>query len=378
MVSPRSLSRVYVRLVALGLLCSSCIAPGKLQRSATESVTGTASVRQSVAQSVTVPPVSRDRTTAEIQRDRYGELPLSFEENRGQTDPQVKFLSRGSGYALFLTATEAVLTVQGRGETRKNNSDFGLPTFLHQTPISNTQSPMVVRMQLLDANPTPHVAGTEQLSGKVNYMRGSDPALWHTDIPTYRTVRYQEVYPGIDLVYYGKQRRLEYDFIVAPGTDPSTIRLTFTDQAGHPLPQTLDAQGNLILHTPAGEVQLGKPFVYQDNNGSRVEVAGSYAPQGSVVGFQVASYDKSKPLVIDPTLLIVYSTFLGGDRSDSAFAVALDKVALDEKCEIATEGRGISITSIWPDKRYRPISDSLRGLSIQPRMLIMGMPSSPN
>jgi len=122
MVSPRLLSRVYVRLVALGLLCSSCIAPGKLQRSATESVTGTASVRQSVAQSVSVPPVSRDRTTAEIQRDRYGELPLSFEANRGQTDPQVKFLSRGPGYTVFLTATQAVLALKKPGETGKRGN----------------------------------------------------------------------------------------------------------------------------------------------------------------------------------------------------------------------------------------------------------------
>ena len=98
-------------------------------------------------------------------------------------------------------------------------------------------------MQVLGANPTPHVRGAEQLPGKVNYLHGSDPALWHTDIPTYSKVQYQDVYPGIDLVYYGQQRPLEYDFTVAPGIASSTIRLTFTDQAGQPLPQTLDASG---------------------------------------------------------------------------------------------------------------------------------------
>lgn len=310
MVSPRSLSRVYVQLAVFGLFCSSCLAPGRSTHPASKSVADNASVRQLVAQTATAPAVPRHTTAAGIQGDSYSKLPLSFEANRGQTDPQVKFLSRGPGYALFLTVTEAVLTLRE-------------PIPQHPTP--NTQSPPVVRMPLLGANPTPHIVGAENLPGKVNYMRGSDPAPWHTDIPTYRTVRYQEVYPGIDLVYYGKQRRLEYDFIVAPGTDPSDIRVAFTDKAGQPLSHTLDAQGDLVLHTEAGEVRLQKPLIYQDNDGTRMEIAGGYAPHGSVVGFQIASYDKSKPLVIDPTLLIIYSTFLGGDRRDSAFAMALDE-----------------------------------------------------
>ena len=112
--------------------------------------------------------------------------------------------------------------------------------------------------------------------------------------------------------------------LVAPGSTPSIIRLTFTNEVGQPLPQTLDTQGNLILHTPAGEVQLHKPFIYQENNGTRTEIAGSYARHGTTLGFQVASYDKSQPLVIDPKL-IVYSTFLGGDRRDSAFALTIDE-----------------------------------------------------
>src|SRR5262249_46456329 len=152
----------------------------------------------------------------ELQRNMYGQLPLSFETNHGQTDPRVKFLSHGPGYALFLTDTEAVLTLREPGETAKNPLDFGLPTFL---PHPRT----VIRMQLVDANPTPQLVGTEQLPGKVNYLRGSDPTQWHTNIPTYGTVRSQDVYPGIDLVYYGQQRQLEYDFIVAPGSAPSTI-----------------------------------------------------------------------------------------------------------------------------------------------------------
>jgi uncharacterized repeat protein (TIGR01451 family) len=316
MVSPRSLSRVYVQLAVFGLFCSSCLAPGRSLHPAAKSVADNAPARQLVAQTDTASVVSRYTPAAGIQGDSYNKLPLSFEANRGQTDPRVKFLSRGPGYALFLTATEAVLALNE-------------PTLQHSTP--NTRPPTVVRMQLLGANPAPSIVGAESLRGKVNYIHGSDPALWHTDIPTYRTVQYQGVYPGIDLVYYGKQRRLEYDFIVAPGTDPSDIRVAFTDKAGQPLSHTLDAQGNLVLHTEAGEVRLQKPLIYQDNDGTRTEIAGGYAPHGSAVGFQVASYDKSKPLVIDPVLLIVYSTFLGGDRRDSAFAIAVKEEREDQE-----------------------------------------------
>ncbi|MBM4258814.1 MAG: hypothetical protein FJ147_23295 [Deltaproteobacteria bacterium] len=273
--------RMYALLSGIIVLCTACLAPGKAPRSA-------------FAPGKNIEP----------HRELYGNLPLSFEANHGQTDPQVSFLSHGPGYALFLTATEAVLTLNAN------------------SPVSPA-SPTVVRMQVLGANLTPQVVGTEQLAGTVNYLRGNDPTLWRTNIPTYGKVHYHNVYSGIDLVYYGKQRQLEYDFIVTPGAVPAAIRLSFTDKIGQPLQQTLDNQGNLLLHTAVGDVQVHKPFIYQEDNGVRTEVAGSYTLQGSTVGFQVASYDTSKPLVIDPKL-IVYSTFLGGDRGDSAFAMALD------------------------------------------------------
>ena len=281
MVSKGSLSLRYVMSSVLVLLCICCFIAGTLPR-----------------------PVFGSGKSTELQRELYGKLPLSFEANHGQAEPQVQFLSHGPGYALFLTATEAVLTLQP-------NSHSPLP------------SSTVVRMRMLDANPAPQVVGVEELSGKVNYLHGSDPTLWHTNIPTYSKVQYHNVYPGIDLVYYGQQRRLEYDFVVTPGAAPSAIRLRFTDTAGQSLSQTLDAQGNLILRSSAGEVQLHKPLIYQEHDGIRTELAGSYELDGSTVGFHVTSYDTSKPLVIDPRL-IVYSTFLGGVRSDSAFAMAVD------------------------------------------------------
>src|SRR5439155_18826573 len=199
--------------------------------------------------------------------------------------------------------------------------------------------PVVLRLQLVGANPHPHIAGLEELPGKVNYFLGNDPQRWRTNIPTYAKVKYEGVYPGVDLVYYGQQGHLEYDFVVAPGVDPQVIRLAFADLGGaelHPAP-TITANGDLILQTAGGELHLHKPLVYQEVDGVRQEIAGGYVllaePQDSglqprdsglqtrdsglqppQVGFAVAAYDLRKPLVIDPVLS--YSTYLGGSGSD--------------------------------------------------------------
>ena len=311
------------QLVIVTLFCSSCVAPKNSQRMMAADVSAHASAPQPEGQ---LYPSPANPLTSAQARNPYGALPMSFEPNRGQTDAQVKFLSRGQGYSLFLAATEAVLTVdkpQKTGETTHPPLQTSLPP-----------APSVVRMQLLGANPTPQVTGMRELRGKVNYLIGRDPTQWQTNIPTYRQVRYQAVYPGVDLIYYGNQRQLEYDFVVAPGVDPTTIRFALTDQAGQLLPQTIDANGNLVLQTTVGELRFHKPFVYQEEQGVKKQVEGQYVflPQGSPgtltspshVGFHVAAYDTTKPLVIDPVLMIVYSTFLGGDRGDAAFAMTLD------------------------------------------------------
>jgi hypothetical protein len=145
----------------------------------------------------------------------YGQIPLSFEANQGQTDPQVNFLARGSGYALFLTPTEAVLSLQKD----------------------------VLRMQLVGANANPRVAGVDPQATTSNYFVGNDPSYWRTNVANYGKVEYQAVYPGIDLVYYGNQRQLEYDFVVGPGANPGVIQLSF--QGAQNL--TLDAQGDSEL-----------------------------------------------------------------------------------------------------------------------------------
>jgi uncharacterized protein (TIGR03437 family) len=246
----------------------------------------------------------------------YGQLPLSFEANRGQADPPVRFLSHGHGYSLLLTPTDAVLHLRtsGLGARDEHSPPSGIP----QSAIRNPQS-AVLRMRLMGANPAPDVAGLEKLPGKVNYFTGNDPTKWRTNIPTYARVQYRAVYPGVDLVYYGNQQQLEYDFVVAPGASPKSIRLAI--QGADKL--DLDERGDLVLHARGGEVRLRKPVVYQETAGVRNEIAGGYTLQGEhQVGLEVGAYDGSRPLVIDPTL--AYSTFLGGSGDDQAKAIAVD------------------------------------------------------
>ena len=244
----------------------------------------------------------------------YGILPLSFEANRGQTDARVKFLSRGRGYTLFLGPTEAVLSLTKReAETKAGEADFA------GRPRSYTIRAAVLRMQLVDANPNPKIVGVKEQPGKSHYFIGKDPTKWFTDIPTYARVQYKEIYPGIDLIYYGNQGTLEYDFVVEPGADPKVITLAFEgiDKI------QIDAQGDLVMHAAGGDVRWQKPVVYQEVDGVHKPVAGSYVLRGSYqVGFQVAAYDSKKSLIIDPVLS--YSTYLGGGGDDIGFGIAVD------------------------------------------------------
>ena len=259
-------------------------------------------------------------------------MPLQFEINQGQVDAPVKFLARGSGYTLFLTPTESVMVLQQReAPTAKDPLAMTDPTVLPEpAPIKQA----VVRMKLAGANEAPEVAGMEQLPGIVNYFIGNDPKKWRTKIPTYAKVQYQEVYPGIDLAYYGNQGKLEYDFIVAPGADPNQIKLAFEGVSDI----TVAESGDLLLTTALGDVRLQKPIVYQlEQGGHKTLVAGNYVVAPSdrssmvsrssparTVGIQLAAYDHSKPVVIDP--VIVYSTYLGGSSQDIGRGIAVDGV----------------------------------------------------
>ncbi len=226
--------------------------------------------------------------------ESYGKVPLSFEPNRGQTDARVQFLSRGPGYGIFLTPGEAVLAF----------------------PKDKAAGQAVLRMKLAGANAGAAAEAEEKLPGTANYMKGSDPSKWATKVPTYKRVRYRGVYPGVDLVFYGNQRQLEYDFVVAPGRDAGRIALEF--QGATP---AVDADGDLELSDGA---RFHKPVVYQEVAGERVAVAGAYEVRGQRVGFKLGRYDPTRALVIDP--VVTYLTYLGGSAADSASGIAVDSL----------------------------------------------------
>src|SRR5439155_17798981 len=180
---------------------------------------------------------------------------------------------------------------------------------------------------LVGANQAAKVTALDELPGKSNYFIGSDPKKWRTDVPTYAKVKYEGVYPGIDLVYYGNQRQLEYDFVVAPGADPKAIALkieTGSSKLENRKAQLrVDASGDLVVEADGTEVRFHKPVVYQPkgslNSEFRIQnsefIEGRYVlTADNRVTFEVANYDRSKGLVIDPVL--VYSTYLGGSVGD--------------------------------------------------------------
>jgi hypothetical protein len=230
----------------------------------------------------------------------YARLPLMFEPNQGQTDPQVRFIARGGGYGLFLTDQEAVLALEN---AKAGKSD---------------RKSSVVRMRLAGSNQNPRLEGTEPLPGKSNYFIGNDPAKWRRNIPQYARVRYSQIYPGVDLVYYGNQGRLEYDFQVAPGATPENIQIDF--EGARKL--KLEA-GDLVLSTANGDVRLAAPVIYQGHNTTRRAIDGSFVLLSeNRVGFKIRDYDRSQTLIIDPVLS--YSTYLGGTGTEMLPSIAVD------------------------------------------------------
>jgi hypothetical protein len=232
----------------------------------------------------------------------YGQLPLTFEINQGQARPDVDFLSHGAGYGLSLSAGGAVLGLS------KGTGTAG------QAATSN-----VVAMSLVGASAAPLAKGLEPLATTSNYLIGNDPARWHTNIANYGQVEYQNVYPGISLVYYGNQRNLEYDFQVAPGANPGVIQLAFSGAEA----LSLDGQGNLVLATSGGTLTEHAPVVYQQQGAERQPVAGRYVLEGgNQVGFAVGAYDARRPLIVDP--ILSYSTYFGGSGDDGGTKIAVD------------------------------------------------------
>lgn len=332
----------------------------------------------------------------------YGKLPLSFEVNQGQADSRVKFLSRGRGYSLFLTGDSAVFALRAENQRAKGKGQKGkvgrtvrgglqlpvavfgdtthkwrpatnpfpidnLPSAINKSRVPNPESrvPPTLRMKLVGSNPQAKVVGLEELPGKSNYLIGNDPKKWRTNIANYAKVKYKDVYPGIDLVYYGNQGQLEYDWVVAPGADPGAIR--FAVESGGPENGNRNTQivanGDLIIATDGGEVRFHKPLVYQeqstvDSRRSTTKNSGPANRQSSIInrqsvqghfvmltdnriGFAVAAYDKSRPLIIDPVLS--YSTYLSGaDSMVESAGTQITSMAVDVAGSVYVTG---SVTS---------------------------------
>jgi uncharacterized protein (TIGR03437 family) len=252
---------------------------------------------------------------------QYVALPQSFEPNRGQAAGRFDFLSHGAGYALLLNSNEADLRL---------------------LPARDSSQPVAVRFKLLGARRRAPGSGRNPQPGTSNYFVGKEPGRWRTGIPQFGRVEYAGVYPGIDLAYYGNQQRLEYDFLLRPHADPHAIRLSIegADRV------RIDESGDLVLTIGSTEIRQRKPTIYQDSANGRTTVAGRYVRRGPrQVGFEVADYDSSKDLVIDPTL--VFSTYFGGPGAEVGNAIALDS---NGNVYIAgnTNSVGAPATSIGP------------------------------
>jgi uncharacterized repeat protein (TIGR01451 family) len=226
------------------------------------------------------------------------QLPLIFEPNQGQADADVRFLAQGHGYSLFLDATSAIFTTQSPMHERTGQ---------------------VVRMKLMRSNLSAPASATHPLPGRSNYLIGSDPKKWHIGIPQFAGVRYQNVYPGIDLDFYGNEGRLEYDFRIAPGADPSQAELQFDGVTKLQL-----SGGDLILtEKDQGGLRLHAPQIYQIDGKQRKAIEGRFILRSNNrVAFEIGAYDRSRELVIDPVL--TFSTYFGGIGSETFPSVAIN------------------------------------------------------
>jgi len=217
-------------------------------------------------------------------------VPLSFEPNQGQSDSAVQFLSRGSGYAVFLSPGAVVVNLERQQPPQAASVD-------------------TLRMSLVGVSPSAGAVGLAPQPGVVSYFIGNDPKNWRSGIPTYGKVKYPRIYPGVDLIFYGNQRQLEYDFVVAPGADPGRIAWRIEGARA-----SLDAEGNLVLSVPRGPVTFKRPVIYQMNGDRRTGVDGSFAVAGNQVRFRVGGYDHSRELIVDP--ILSYATYLAGSSTD--------------------------------------------------------------
>jgi hypothetical protein len=249
-------------------------------------------------------------------RSLFAGMPLVFEPNRGQgnldpADQRAKFVTRGSGYSLFLGSQGAILSLVSR-ETSQRDRSGRLSAKPSATQLET------IEMKLAGANPIANVSGTDRLPGKSNYLLGNDPTKWRQGVPQFARVRYENVYPGVNLLFYGNQGRLEYDFQVAPGANPGQAELEFKGAKRLAL-----KDGDLVILAETGSVQLKAPRVYQEIAGQQKEVQGGFVLRGrNRAGFAIGSYDHSRELVIDP--ILTFSSYFGGSGDEHSTSIAVD------------------------------------------------------
>jgi uncharacterized protein (TIGR03437 family) len=261
----------------------------------------------------------------------YGQLPLSFEANAGQFDPRARFIARGAGCTLFLTGDEAVLRLRQTSESEDSRSRMeDGRSRIAVNPLSSTFDPRssILRMKLLGANSAPRVSGLKPTTSRSHYFIGNDPARWQTNVTHFDRVKYEDVYPGVDLIWYGKQRQLEYDFVIKPGARPERISMSF---AGASRLRTAD-NGSVEVCVAGGRgsgeageacVRLMRPVAWQEIDGERRLVECGYRiGANNTVELQLGAYETRRELVIDPVL--VYSTLLGGAGVEQAYSIAVD------------------------------------------------------
>jgi hypothetical protein len=232
---------------------------------------------------------------------RLNGLPISFEENHGQVDSDVRFLAHVGNSAIYFTRSEAVLALYSRDSQKK--------------PVVSA-----LRMQWIGANAYPEMVAERPLPGRINYLIGRDPARWHTDLPTYGRVRYRDLFPGVDAVFFGKDGEIEYDLVLSPGSDLEKISFGLEGVQS----MRLASNGDLVLKLANGEVRHRRPMVYQENDGARRWLSAHYViRRNKTIGYEVAGVNRKLPLVIDPTLS--YSTYIGSNTPDSVNSIAVDQ-----------------------------------------------------
>ncbi len=269
-------------------------------------------------------------TSAGFTLQSFAKRPLSFEANQGQLPAPIKFRARGDHYSILLSSGEAMIALQPSVSGQKYTIEgtrlgdglmpvlgAGLQPAEHA--IAKPAPPVMVRMTLLGGNAAAPMAGVEKCSGHSNYFIGDDSRNWHTEVANFAKVRYGTVYPGVDLLYYGNQERLEFDFEIAPHADSRAILMNF-EGAGS---VQVNAAGELLLKTGSGQLALHQPEIYQVTKGRRNPIAGRYRLRGpNQVGFEIGAYDRRRLLVIDPVL--IYSTYLGGKADENSTGIAVD------------------------------------------------------